>query len=337
MFPNQQRVEESVLKTADISPTCPEPDKSNETVAAYQGTKKARKALGHLLLLHADNNLFSRRITDDLLRGEEGDPLPVVTFQFPARLTGKFFLNQHGSELGGKLTKRPSSRTDVTTPGWGQRASQPDSSGHFKSTLSLQPSALNPFFRSIGSWLHSHAVEVRGEARRIRVRVGRRARLSGNADGQRLESRQRPSKVCAPLQGVTHSGRTLPSHSYLGAVDRRCQQAQGGKGAGGLGEATPFLPVVQTIFIAVGVIRRTIGGQAVLLQPRDKRRMELVGSNIHGAADDAREAAQIDYARGVGVVAGVDASGVGLQPQIAPAIGVQKQRVGVEVAQAAGS
>ena len=50
------------------------------------------------------------------------------------------------------------------------------------------------------------------------------------------------------------------------------------------------------------------------------RRLELVSTHVHRAADDARVAVQIRTGRRRGVGAGVDARRVGLQAQIAAGV-----------------
>ena len=74
----------------------------------------------------------------------------------------------------------------------------------------------------------------------------------------------------------------------------------------------------------VAEIRRAIGRQTVMLQPRVRdvrlRRLELVPTNVHGATGNAGVAIQIRTGRRRGVGAGVEARRVGLQSEVAACV-----------------
>src|SRR5207247_11455334 len=120
---------------------------------------------------------------------------------------------------------------------------------------------------------------------------------------------------------VIQTVHAVQAHDQARRTGAGAKQAQHGKGVGRVGAGAPLLPVVQTVNVRVDVIRRAIGGQTVIPQPRvgDERlrRLELVRTNVHRAADDARVAIQIRTGRRRGVGAGVDAGRVGLQAQVA--------------------
>ena len=90
---------------------------------------------------------------------------------------------------------------------------------------------------------------------------------------------------------------------------------------GGIQAGNPFLPVVHAVAVGIGVIRRAVGGQAVLLEPGvgndGSRRLIFISADVHRAADDARVAVQVGGAGDISIVAGIDAGGVGLQMEIA--------------------
>jgi len=77
---------------------------------------------------------------------------------------------------------------------------------------------------------------------------------------------------------------------------------------------------VQMIAIRIGGICGAVGGQAVLLEPSvgNGRASTLifVGTDVHRAADGAWVAAEVGGGCDVGVVARIDAVGVGLEAQI---------------------
>src|SRR5262249_53029793 len=75
-----------------------------------------------------------------------------------------------------------------------------------------------------------------------------------------------------------------------------------------------FLPVVESVAIAIGEVSRTIGEQSGGCQPANKRaadiRLEFVRANIHGAVGDARPAVEIVGPHGIKVGSRIDAGGV---------------------------
>src|SRR2546428_10254616 len=82
-----------------------------------------------------------------------------------------------------------------------------------------------------------------------------------------------------------------------------------------------------------------VGGQPVLLQPADEypadSRLELVGSDIDSAPDDARTTVQVRQTRGISIEPGVDAGRVGFQTEAVVGPVYEQRRVG-EVALATG-
>src|SRR5258708_12152998 len=105
-----------------------------------------------------------------------------------------------------------------------------------------------------------------------------------------------------------------------------------------MGAATPSLPVVQTVAVGVGGIRRAVGGQAILLEPADEHaadsRLKFIGPNIDGATGDARAAVEVCAAGYESIIAGIDAWRVGFQPQIS-ASQVHEHRRIVDIPEAA--
>lgn len=63
------------------------------------------------------------------------------------------------------------------------------------------------------SVFHAHAAEQRGQARRVRAGVGRRAGLALEVSCKRGERR---AEVSAPLQEVAHALQALPTHGHVG-------------------------------------------------------------------------------------------------------------------------
>ena len=128
-------------------------------------------------------------------------------------------------------------------------------------------------------FLHPDAVEEGAGADDIRVRESCRAWLSDDVGGERKERWLR-SQVGAALGEVIQTAHALPTHDQARLSGDGAEQAQHGKCVGWVGANALLLPVVQTVTVRVGAIRRAIGGQTVLLQPcvgdEGLRRLELV-------------------------------------------------------------
>src|SRR5437762_3392786 len=102
-------------------------------------------------------------------------------------------------------------------------------------------------------FLYAHAVEEGSGAGGIGVRERCRVRLSDDIGGERKERWLR-SQVGAALKEVIQSAHALPAHDHAGRTGGGAEQAQHGKGVGGVCAGTPLLPIAQTVTICVRVI-----------------------------------------------------------------------------------
>ena len=166
--------------------------------------------------------------------------------------------------------------------------------------------------------VNPHAVEKQPSASGVGVRVGDGACEPGDVCGRQREQR---GQISAPLKRIVHPEDALPTHRDIGPSRCRRKHAQYRERVDGGGATDPLLPVVHAVRIRIGKIRRAVRGQVVPLQPDYESaadaRLELVGSYIHRAPDDARAAVKVGAGGRVGIVPGIDARGVGSQPQVA--------------------
>ena len=120
-------------------------------------------------------------------------------------------------------------------------------------------------------------------------------------------------------------------HDHVCTNRFRRQQAQRRERIGGIGPATPFLPVVQTVAVRVSAICCAVGGQAVLLQPsvREGRggRLKLIRTNVHGATHDARIPIQVGASGCEPIETGID-TGRRLQMEVAFGLVHEQWRIG---------
>src|ERR1019366_2751000 len=165
---------------------------------------------------------------------------------------------------------------------------------------------------------NAYAIEVRAGVRGGGVRVTGRAGLADDValDGEECRLRR---QIGAALEIICDTTHAFPSHNQPRRIIgfNRRQHFQHRQGVGRIQAGDPILVNVHSGAVQVGVIRRAVGGQAILLQSGigndGSRCLIFVSADVHRAADNVRIAVQVGAADDIGVVAGVDARGVGLQ------------------------
>lgn len=76
------------------------------------------------------------------------------------------------------------------------------------------------------------------------------------------------AEVGASLEAIKDSANALPGHLQAGCAIGRSQHFQDGRGNGRVGTAAPLLPVVHSVMVGVRLVRGSVCGQAIPLQPR---------------------------------------------------------------------
>ena len=164
--------------------------------------------------------------------------------------------------------------------------------------------------------LHADAIEVWSAVRGRSVGKSRGASRAEKIAGDTGKG-GRSKQVGAALEIIRPRVHALPRHFHTDEIgsDGCLHHREKGRRIGRVSAGDPLLPVVHAVAVGVHKIRRAVGGQAVILQPREgkhrSRRLIFVSAHVHRAADDARVAVEIGAVGHPSVVAGVDDGRIG--------------------------
>ena len=102
--------------------------------------------------------------------------------------------------------------------------------------------------------LDPHPIEEWARPERVGVRVGHGAGLTQGCSSLGLGKAGWRLQIGAPFQEISPVGHALPGDGHLGPIASGAQQAKGGQRIGRIRAYAPFLPVIQVVPIAVGII-----------------------------------------------------------------------------------